>query len=90
MRQLAETHQTNSRSKRSREYIEDIHGWSEPLGESLVGSLIQVVGLCLKYGKDGVGRTATVNLCGKRMIGKVFSSLLFILFYGLFEDWLKV
>lgn len=33
---LAGTHRTNTLPEGSREGVEDIHGWSEPLGESLI------------------------------------------------------
>ena len=38
MRQLTGTHRTDTLTKGSRECIEDTHGRSEPLGESLVAS----------------------------------------------------
>ena len=77
---IAGTHRTNTLSEGSRERVENIHGWSEPPGESLVALLIYFVGLPLKYGKDGVGRIATVYLSSQRMGSKVFAGLLFVLF----------
>jgi hypothetical protein len=80
MRRLAGTHRTDTLPKGSRECVENIHSWTEPFSESLVGSLIQFVGFSLKYGKDGVRRLATVYLSSEWMGGKVFASLLFIFF----------
>ena len=86
-------HQACDLAKRGRECAENIHGWIEPLGESLVVALtfIQFIGYLLKYGEDSFGRRiAAIYLSSEWVGSQVFTGLLPILFQGFFEHWLKI
>ena len=91
-RLAAVTRQADALAKCGRQCVKDIHGWIEPLSESLIAAprLIEFVGFPFKYGEDGFGRIAGFDLSSERVGGQVFASLLLILFQGLFEDRLKV
>ena len=80
-------HQACDLAKRSRERAEDIHGWIEPLGESLVAvlALIQFIGYPLEYGEDSFGRITAIYLSSEWVGSQVFTGLLPILFQGFFE-----
>lgn len=85
-------HQACDLAKRSRERAEDIHGWIEPLGESLVAvlALIRFIGYPLEYGEDSFGRITAIYLSSEWVGSQVFTGLLPILFQGFFEHWLKI
>jgi hypothetical protein len=82
--QHSRTHRTKTLSEGSREYVEDIHGRSKPLGESLIAfpflRMIKSVGFPLKNGKNGVSGDTPVDLSSEEMGGKVLAGLLCILF----------
>ena len=89
---VAVAHQARALAKSGRERGEDIHGWTEPLSESLIAALrlIEFVSFPLKYGEDGFGRIAAFDLSSDWVGSQVFAGLLLILFHGFFEDRLKV
>jgi len=91
-RLVAVAHQASALAKCGRERVEDVHGWIEPLCESLVAAprLIQFIGFPFKSGEDSLRRIAAFDLSSEWVGSKVFAGLLLVLFQGLFEDWLKI
>ena len=91
-RVVAVTHQANALAKGGRERVEDIHGWIEPLSESLIAALglVQFIGFHFKYGEDGLRRGAGIDLGSEWVGSQVFSGLPLILFQCLFEYCLEV
>ena len=84
-------HRAYALAKGSRERVENIHSWIEPLSESLIAALrfIQLSGFRFKYGEDGFGRSAALYFRSEWVGSQVFPGLLLILLEGLYEDELK-
>ena len=75
-----ETHQTDATGNSGRKCVEDVHGWAQPLRQSLIAAVRFVIfsNLILKDGDDGVSRVASLQLGGKRMGEKVLLGLLLV------------
>ena len=75
-----ETYQTDATGNGGRKCVEDVHGWSQPLGQSLIAGLrfVKLSNLILKDGDDGFSRVAILQLGGKRMCVKVLLGLLLV------------
>ena len=86
-----ETYQTDAAGNGGRKCVEDVHGWSQPLGQSLIAGLrfVKFSDLILKDGDDGVSRVAILQLGGKRMGKKVVLGLLLVGFERNLEDSLE-
>ena len=86
-----ETHQTGATGYSGRKCVEDVHGWSQPLGQSLIAAVRFFIfsHLILKDGDDGVSRVAILQLGGKRMGEKVVLGLLLVGLERIFEDSLE-
>ena len=86
-----ETHQTDATGNSGRKCVEDVHGWSQPLGQSLIAAVRFVIfsDLILKDGDDGVSRVASLQLGGKRMGEKVVLGLLLVGLERSLEDSLE-
>ena len=82
-----ETNQTNATGNSGRKRVEDVHGWAQPLGQSLIATVrfVEFSNLILKDGEDGNSRVAVVQPGGKRMSEKVFLGLLLVGLYGSLE-----
>ena len=81
-RRASAAHRSSSLAKCSRERVEDIHGWLQPLDQSFIAALrlIQFIGFIFQYVEDLLGRIAASNLSSKRVGSEIFSGLFFILF----------
>ena len=86
-----ETYQTDAAGKGGRKRVENVHGWAQPLGQSLIAGLrfVEFSDLILKDGEDGVSRVAILQLGGKRMGEKVLLGLLLVGFQRSLEDSLE-
>ena len=80
MRLIVETYQTDAAGNSGRKCVEDVHGWAQPLGQSLIAAVrfVKLSNLILKDGEDGVVRVAILQLGGKRMGEKVVLGLLLV------------
>ena len=80
IKSTVETNQTNATGNSGRKRVEDVHGWAQPLGQSLIGTVrfVEFSNLILKDGEDGNSRVAVVQPGGKRMSEKVFLGLLLV------------
>lgn len=90
-RLVAAAHHANALTKCGGERGEDIHGWTEPLSESLISAprSIQLIGFPFKYGDDGLRSIAAFDLSKEGVSSQVLAGLLLVLSQGLFEDRLK-
>ena len=86
-----ETHQTDATGNSGRKCVEDVHGWAQPLRQSLIAAVKFVIfsDLILKDGDDGVSRVASLQLGGKRMGEKVVLGLLLVGLERSLEDSLE-
>ena len=86
-----ETYQTDATGNGGRKCAEDVHGWAQPLGQSLIANVrfVKLSNLILKDGEDGRSRVAVVQLGGKWMSEKVILGLLLVGIYGSLEDYLE-
>ena len=82
-----ETNQTNATGNSGRKRVEDVHGWAQPLGQSLIATVrfVEFSNLILKDGEDGAGGVAFLQLLGKWMGEKVVLGLLLVGIYGSLE-----
>ena len=80
IRSRVETYQTDATGNSGRECVKDVHGWAQPLGQSLITTVrfVKFSNLILKDGEDGVSRVAILQLGGERMCDKVFLRLLLV------------
>ena len=80
IRSRVETHQTDATGNSGRKCVEDVHGWAQPLGQSLIATVrfVKFSNLILKDGEYGFGRVAIMQLGGKWMGEKVLFRLLLI------------
>ena len=87
IKSTVETNQTNATGNSGRKRVEDVHGWAQPLGQSLIATVrfVEFSNLILKDGEDGNSRVAVVQPGGKRMSEKVFLGLLLVGLYGSLE-----
>ena len=60
IRSGVETYQTDATGNSGRKCVEDVHGWAQPLGQSLVAAVgfVKLLNLVLKDGEDGISRVA--------------------------------
>ena len=60
IRSRVETHQTDATGNSGRKCVEDVYGWAQPLGQSLIAAvkIVKFSNLILKDGEDSVGRVA--------------------------------
>ena len=86
-----ETYQTDTTGNGGRKCVEDIHGWAQPLGQSLIAAVrfVKLLNLILKDGDDGVSRVAVLQLGDKRMGEKVVLGLLLVGLERSLEDSLE-
>ena len=86
-----ETYQTDASRNSGRKRVEDVHGWAQPLGQSLIATVrfVEFSNLILKDGDDGGSGVAILQLRGKWMSEKVVLGLLLVGFYGCLEDRLE-
>jgi hypothetical protein len=82
-----ETYQTDATGNSGRKRVEDVHGWAQPLGQSLVATVrfVEFSNFILKDGEDGGSGVAVLQLLGKRMGEKVVLSLLLVGLDGCLE-----
>ena len=75
-----ETNQTDATGNSGRKCVKDVHGWAQPLGQSLVTTVrfVKCSNLILKYGEDGISRVAILQLGGKWMRQKVLLGLFLV------------
>jgi hypothetical protein len=87
IRPRVETYQTRASADSGRKRVEDVHGWAQPLGQSLIATVrfVKFSNLILKDGEDGVSRVAILQLGGERMFDKVFLRLLLVGFESGFK-----
>ena len=80
IRSRVETYQTNAIGNCGRKCVEDVHGWAQPLGQSLIATVrfVKFSNLILKDGEYGFGRVAILQLGGKWMGEKVLLRLLLV------------
>ena len=80
IRSRVETYQTDATGNSGRKCVKDVHGWAQPLGQSLITTVrfVKFSNLILKDGEDGVSRVAILQLGGERMCDKVFLRLLLV------------
>ena len=80
IKSTVETNQTNATGNSGRKRVEDVHGWAQPLSQSLIATVrfVEFSNLILKDGEDGNSRVAVVQPGGKRMSEKVFLGLLLV------------
>ena len=80
IRSRVNTYQTDTTGNSGRKCVKDVHGWAQPLGQSLIATVrfVKFSNLILKDGEDGVGRVASLQLGGERMFDKVFLRLLLV------------
>ena len=80
IRSRVETYQTNATGNSGRKCVEDVHGWAQPLGQSLIATVrfVKFSNLILKDGEYGFGRVAIMQLGGKWMGEKVLLRLLLV------------
>ena len=80
IRSRVETYQTDATGNSGRKCVEDVHGWAQPLGQSLIATVrsVKFPNLILKDGEYGVGRVAIMQLGGKWMGEKVVLGLLLV------------
>ena len=90
-RSRIETYQTDTTGDSGRKYVEDVHGWAQPLGQSLIATvrLVKLSDLILKDGEDCICRVAIPQLGGKWMSMKVLLGLFLIGLHRGLEDSLE-
>ena len=66
IRSRVETYQTDATGDSGRKCVEDVHGWAQPLGQSLVAAakFVKLLNLVSKDGEDGISRVAILQLRG--------------------------
>ncbi len=81
-------YQANPFAKCRRKCIEYVDRWVEPSPQSLVSAarLLELVDLDLKYGQDGTGRVACLELAGERMSDNILLGLSVICLEGFFKN----
>ena len=87
-----ETYHTDATRNSGRKCAEDVHGWAQPFGQSLVTTVrfVELSNFILKDSDDGVSRVAILELGGKRMRDEVFLRLLLVRLQGSLKDSLEV
>ena len=85
------TYQTDTTGNSGRKCVEDIYGWAQPLGQSLITTVrfVEFSNLILKDGEDGGSGIAVLQLGGKRMGEKVLLGLLLVGLQDVLEDSLE-
>ena len=80
IRSKVEAYQTDTTGDSGRKCVEDVYGWAQPLGQSLIAAVtfVKLSNLILKDGEDSVSRVAILQLRGKRMGEKVFLRLILV------------
>ena len=80
IRSRVETYQTDATGNSGRECVKDVHGWAQPLGQSLIAIVrfVKFSNLILKDGEDGVIRATILQLGGEGMFDKVFLRLFLV------------
>ena len=80
IRSRVETYQTDTTGNGGRERAEDVHGWAQPLGKSLIATVrfVDLSTLILEDGDYGGSRVAVLQLEGKRMGEEVVLGLLLV------------
>ena len=88
---IVETYQTDAPGNSGRERAEDVHGWAQPLGQSLIATVrfVEFSNLILKDGDDGGSGVAVLQLGSKRMCEQVVLGLLLVGLQGGLEDGLE-
>ena len=76
---LTDMYQANPLAKCRRKCIEYVDRWVKPSPQPLVTApgLLELVDLVLKYGQNGLGRVASLELGGERMSGEILFGLFF-------------
>ena len=92
IRSRVETYQTDATGNSGRKCVKDVHGWAQPLGQSLIATVrfVKFSNLILKDGEDGVSRVAILQLGGEGMFDKVFLRLLLVGLDRSFKNSLEV
>ena len=87
IRSRVETYQTDATGNSGRKCVKDVHGWAQPLGQSLIATVrfVKFSNLILKDGEYGFGRVAILQLGGKWMGEKVLLRLLLVGFESSFK-----
>ena len=77
-----DTYQTDASRDGGRKRIEDVDGWAQPLGQSLIAltTLLKFSNSILKDSNNGGSRLARLQLGGERMCEEVFLCLLLVRF----------
>ena len=75
-----ETYQTDATGNSGRKCVEDVDGWAQPLGQSLVAAarFVKFSHLVLEDGEYGVSRVALLQLRGEGMGEKVLLGLFLV------------
>ena len=75
-----ETYQTDSTGNSGRKCVKDVHGWAQPLGQSLVTTVrfVKLSNLILKDDEDGISRVAILQLGSKWMRQEVLLGLFLV------------
>ena len=75
-----ETYQTDATRNSGRKCVEDVHGWAQPLGQSLVAAVrfVKFSHLVLEDGEYGVSRVAILQLRGEGMGERVLLGLFLV------------
>ena len=86
-----ETYQADAPGNGGRKRGEDVHGWVQPLRQTLVTTarFVQDLNLALKDSNDSGGGVAGLQLGHKWMSDKVCLGLLFVGFEGRLEESLE-
>ena len=90
--QESRPYQTDATGNSGRKCVEDVHGWAQPFGQSLIATVrfVKFSNLILKDGEDSVNRVAILQLRGKGMCDKVFLRLLLVGLESSFKYCLEV
>ena len=91
IRSRVETYQTRASGNSGGKRVEDVHGWTQPLGQSHISTVrfVKLTNLILKDDDYGGSRVASLQLGGKRMGEKILLGLLLVGLYGSLEDGLE-
>ena len=89
--EIVETYQTDAPRNSGRKCAEDVDGWGQPLRQSGVATarFVKFLNLILKYGDNGVCRTAGLKLGCKRMREKILLGLPLVGLERCFKDCLE-
>ena len=91
IRSRVETYQTRASGNSGGKRVEDVHGWTQPLGQSHISTVrfVKLTNLILKDDDYGGSRVASLQLGGKRMGEKILLGLLLVGLYDSLEDSLE-